>query len=289
MSENLPAVRGDQLKELASSSSTLVRLENDKLQAVAVQRPRDVIKVRDSVFAELEAIPEIAETAWYCLPRGDKKIEGPTVNTARRLAQAWGNCLVEWRIIDLTDDSAEVRGVAIDLQSNYRYQVPLFVSRYQTVKGQMKRLNDDMWNNKIKAAGAKAMRNAIFGVVPEGLVNAYVKRAQEIVSQGVRSTGKPGRPPKSDSSRREKVLREFNQWPQISEEILESLAGGKLAELSDEGARLLWGIRNSLKEGGLTEDQIVRQYAEQLFSDSGDPVDPEIVDDQDSGTIREAD
>jgi hypothetical protein len=259
----------EQIRALHESNAMLVKVENDTMQSLAVARPRDLVSIRKNVESELEVFPEIAETAWYSIPYKDKKnnrtvyVEGPSVHTARRLAQAWGNLTVDCRIVELTNDSCVVQGVAIDMQTNYRYNAPpLRVSRFTRQYGKFVQLDDDRWNLKIASAMAKALRNALFGVVPEGFVMAYVSKAKEIASalQDGKKRG-PGRPKKADKKAR--ILAAFNDWPEIGESHLLILTGlDNLENITKDQAEKLHGVRNALKDGSITVDGVLKSVAE---------------------------
>lgn len=269
--ENSPAANA-----VIERGHMLVRAENDTLSSVAIARPRSVTDVRTRLIAELQALPTMAAGAWYSIPYKTREggvektvnVEGPSVRTARRIAQLWGNCSVESRIIDSGDDFCDVAGVAIDFETNYRYSIPLRVSRYEVQKktGQVYKLSDDRWATKIAAARSKAIRNAIFGVIPEALVEEYVAIAKEIASKP-----KQGRPPKEPLA--DRIRAKFKSWNIPDAVLAKSVGKAMLEDLTErEDAQKLAdlnGLLNALNDGSITVDQLIEQFGD--YPDSETP------------------
>ena len=59
--------------------------------ATAKQHPRNIKRAVDNSIAIVTMDKETAETCTYSLPRGGKKINGPSVHLARIIAQNWQN------------------------------------------------------------------------------------------------------------------------------------------------------------------------------------------------------
>jgi len=83
-------------ESLVAQGAQIMRIENDSMLAVAVQRPRDEQKVITGALKELELVPEEAAKAFYeipyqeTLPDGEKrtvKVSGPSIKAAMALAR----------------------------------------------------------------------------------------------------------------------------------------------------------------------------------------------------------
>lgn len=84
---------------------------------VAKKFPRN----EDESFAGLMKAagrPSFADDAGYSFPRGDKQVEGPSVNLAREAARVWGNISYGLEILRDDEDTRHIRGWAWDMQTN---------------------------------------------------------------------------------------------------------------------------------------------------------------------------
>ena len=83
--------------ELIEKGLTIARIENDSIQAMAIQNKRNEVVVAEGALQELEIFPEYASKAFYSIPyKNDKggttNVEGPSIKSAMALARRWGNC-----------------------------------------------------------------------------------------------------------------------------------------------------------------------------------------------------
>src|SRR5690606_39852560 len=100
MSEQVmvPEVTGDRgsfgaADELVASGATLMRIENETMMSVAVQRPRTEERILKDALKELELVPALAARCYYAIPYKQRKngkeetvwVMGASVNAARNL------------------------------------------------------------------------------------------------------------------------------------------------------------------------------------------------------------
>jgi hypothetical protein len=121
--------------------------------------------------------PEIAEKCVYRLKRGGNTIEGPSVRLAEIILACYGNITAGARIVANDGKAITAEGVCIDAQRNVRITKEVKV-RITDKNG--KQYNDDMQIVAGNAACSKAMRNAIFTVVPTVFVNAVMETAKSV-------------------------------------------------------------------------------------------------------------
>lgn len=121
---------------------------------------------------------ETAATCRYTLPRGGKKLDGPTVHMARIIAQQYGNIRVDARIKQITDKQIISEAVCFDLETNYACKVEV----RRSIVGHNGRFNDDMITVTGNAANAIAFRNAVFNVVPKSITNNVYKAAMNTIT-----------------------------------------------------------------------------------------------------------
>src|SRR5580692_8587501 len=151
---------------LTSNIGAIVRAEIDTQIATAKAYPRSVALFKKKALGLATEDQDTAESCFYAVPRGGKKIEGPSIRLAEIVGYSWGNLNYGSRIIADDGKMVTAQGVCHDLESNVRASVE--INRRVTNK-QGKRYNDDLVILTSNAAAAIALRNAIFKVVPFAL------------------------------------------------------------------------------------------------------------------------
>ncbi len=127
---------------------------------------------------------EVAAEMFYVLPRGGKKIEGPSVRMAEIVQSAWGNCQSGARVVDEGREFVTAQGIFYDLERNVR--VTMEVRRRITDK-ENRRFNQDMIGVTSAAACSIALRNAIFRGIPKGFYNAIYEEARKVARGNLKS------------------------------------------------------------------------------------------------------
>lgn len=188
--ENVPQVEDSpKIANLVSQGLAITKIENENQMQIAVQRPRNIWKVHQSVFDELTLVPEFAAKSFYSIPYkndmgGTTYVEGPSIKAAMGLARQWGNCSNSGRIVEDLPDRVIVEGVFIDYETGFRTLRQVSVARGYWSK-QIKKvvpLREDRLNMAIQAGISKAVRNAILASLPVSLVEKYIKRSKEVAS-----------------------------------------------------------------------------------------------------------
>jgi hypothetical protein len=136
---------------------------------MAAQRiPRD----KDNAILEMKEAcktTELADRAFFRMPRGKENVTGPSVHLARELARCWGN--IQYGVHELRrDDDAkqsEIQAFAWDVQTNSRVTYVFIVPHVRDTKLGPKALADmqGIYENNANA-GARRVREAIFSVLP---------------------------------------------------------------------------------------------------------------------------
>jgi hypothetical protein len=145
----------------------------------ARENPRQLAKFQKTIF-ELAKSPRFAEVASYVLPRGEKKITGPSIRFAEALVQEWGNCQWIAQEVGRSDTHVIVAGIFFDFEKNIvngaTVSRPIIYSQGK-FKGQ--RYSEDMVSTTVAAAGAIAKRNAVLkGGIPQAHWEAAYTQAQ---------------------------------------------------------------------------------------------------------------
>jgi hypothetical protein len=169
---------------IVKDTGVIARAEIDMQITTAKAYPRDIN--RTMAFAEQLATMDeaTAQSCFYCLPRKDKdgtkkEIRGGSIRLAEIMANAWGNLHAATRILENDGRTITAEGVAWDLENNVRIAMQNKISIWFGEKNGNKgyQANADMQTVLSNAASAKALRNAIFKVVPKALVDRILEKA----------------------------------------------------------------------------------------------------------------
>lgn len=264
-----PEVTGpnSQVVELMEQGATVLRIENENLQAMALQRPRRIQDLTHAAIDELKAFPRFAQKAYYSIPYKDRStgvektvmVEGPSIKAANALARHWGNNSSGFRIVGGDEERVTIQGVFIDHETGMRRTAEISVSRKARKRdGTYYFLQPDRLNIAIQAGGSKAVRNAILNALPIGLVDEYFGVAKGIAARG----GRPEpAPTKSEDTaviaeQMEKSLMAFETLGVERAEVADYI--NRHPELSDEEAvsAHLVGLLNALEENQTTVEEV---------------------------------
>lgn len=250
-------------EQLVAQGATLMRIENETMLAVAVQRPRDEAVVIKKAVGELNLAPENAKAAYYSIPYRERqqdgsykvvKVEGPSIKAAMSLARRWGNCTVASRIMNEDETGWDLEGVFVDFETNFRVSRPFRVSKVAKKRGGgTYRLDPQRELMALQAGASKAIRNATLAGLPDYLVAAYNSRAREIVGGKLDQKATP--------ETIAAVMRAFagidvkqEQLERYTKMAIDLWTGSEIADL-----RGLW---NAIQDGQITADEAFAIAAE---------------------------
>jgi hypothetical protein len=150
--------------------------------------PRQMKSVQKNAMAELEAVPGLAQRAYYSIPYkseggGRSMVEGLTIKASSALTRWWGNCGSAGRIAREDNSNYYAFALAIDFENLIpkatEWRVPKF---YKPRGGQgLIPWDDTMMRNQVMAGISKARRNVELLLIPEWLKTMYFERAKELV------------------------------------------------------------------------------------------------------------
>lgn len=155
-----------------------------------VRLAHDVPRDEDRAVAEMERVCTrlgFAEKAFYKLPRSGQSVEGPSVHLARELARIWGN--IDYGVTELRQDDeygqSEIQAYAWDLQTNARSQQTFIVPHKKDVGSSPRKLvkMQEIYENNANN-GAKRVREAIFAVLPQWLVDDAQRMCRDTIARG---------------------------------------------------------------------------------------------------------
>lgn len=177
-SSQLPAVRrgGDGVVNIKAGFASDLASMVGTFAPLGLGRP-DIAEL----LAEAKAIgTRMGTDAYYSFPAGGSKIEGGTIRLAEELSQLWGHLLTGVRIDQIEGGKVWLTGLAGDaltgrMHAEQRvYALPPAPAKFADKADQVQR-----WESmQIGSAGSKALRTAIFRLVPRRLVAEAVEAAK---------------------------------------------------------------------------------------------------------------
>ena len=208
--------------------------------------PRSVVAFKREALTLATEDEETAASCFYCLPRGGKDIEGPSVRLAEIVAHCWGHLRVLTRDIDEAEKVVRAQTVCWDMQTNVA--IGIEAARKITDKNG-RRYGDDMIAMTMAACRSVAFRNGIWKVVPFSFVKDVYEQAK------LASIGKA----LTMEQRREKVLAEWAKMTVKPEELC-AIVGVKAAgDLTADHLVKLKGLWTAIKDGDTSLDAVLAE------------------------------
>jgi hypothetical protein len=241
-----------------NQTTALVRMVGQEQMAIAVQRPRDLAKIKENLFAELQAFPDMAEAAIYIKPIGTKTVNADTrderdvmtfhrdlsVRAAEAMEAHWDNHAMAVEV-QLTEDGAHIVGYIYDFQANVIKRFDSVISRYVTKRGgNVERLSDDRFELKMKAERSKLKRDMILQSVPGALSQAYAQEAKRLVLDKKDGEGKPIPPERQ----LEALVKWFKKTHSVERVNLHEVLGHEPGRDVVDDLMMLLGIANIIRE-----------------------------------------
>jgi len=215
--------------------------------ATAKQYPRSLEKFYRTAEEMIALDQDTAASCMYNRPVGKEAgkmryAEGMSIRLAEIVAASYNNLRVAGLITEMTSRYVKAIGIAHDLEGNYAVKAEVVES---TVKSTGVPFSERMRVVVAKAAQSKAIRDAIFRVVPKSVCKRLSEKAK-IVARGDAKT--------------------FEEW---RKNVIEWIQGLKIkparvwAAIDVEGAadigypqlELLGGLKTAIKDGDITIDE----------------------------------
>ncbi len=168
------------LTPMQMPSTEAVRAQEEVRTAITIARkfPRNEFDSQIAITNSCKRL-SFAESALYVLPRGGKKIVGPSIHMAKMLAQKWGNIQYGVRELNTNEDETEVETYCWDMESNVRISRTMKIRHEMKANKVIKKLIDPAdISMHVGAHSARKLRNCILDTIPEDIVQA----AKDIVT-----------------------------------------------------------------------------------------------------------
>ena len=163
----------DLAANVVEGGGTLQQVKTDYTTAVAVQLPRTLSIIKRRVEEEADLAGAAFFYGWGA---GKNQIEGPSVKMANALVRCYGNCAVDMRPVQETDDAWIFTAVFVDIETGFTLSRQFRQSKKSVVHGKHDEVRKD--DIRFQTGQSKALRNVVLNAVPIGLVDAGMKRAK---------------------------------------------------------------------------------------------------------------
>jgi hypothetical protein len=234
--------------EIAPSAAfAMTKGEIESQLDAAHKYPRSIARfLKDSVSVATVSV-EVAESCLYALPRGKNKdgtvkvVAGPSVRLAEILASSYGNLHIATRVLAAEAKEIVAQGVVWDLEKNLK--VCIETRRKITNKNGF-RFNDDMINVTGEAAASIAYRNAVFRVVPRGLVDSIYATVRETAVGNAKTLG----------TRRASVVMHLQKMGVPIDRIFARVQVAGVEDINLEELEILIGLGTAVRTNSQTID-----------------------------------
>lgn len=231
------AVGGSEAVQIAPGAIEQHTRGEVDVQIVTAQRyKRSVRAFMDDLRTMACMTAPIAQACAYVIPRGGKRIIGPSVRFAEMVAAAYGHLRVASMIVGEDDRFVTVRGSAWDLQRNVAFSCEV---RRRITESNGRKYSDDMVGVTTNAATSIALRNAVLKVVPAALWKTIWEEAGEVAA-------KDG---KSIEESRAIALAVFKKMGVDEKRVFDVLGVKGQEDLDVECLATLRGLTVAIKEG----------------------------------------
>jgi hypothetical protein len=233
----------------AGATESMRRADRGMALEHAVRNPR-VLSVCLRRLTEFVTHNAAAAAACiYSLPRGGKRVTGPSVRFAEMVVAAWGSLDVKTTIVSIGDDAVVISGRAHDLEVNS--VVELDTRRLVQKKRDAVKADEDMKQLAVSSGTSIAYRNAVLRIVPRALLEDALEAARKA------STGKG-----TLTEKRQAAFALFAEMGATGEQVLASIGKAGVADVTLDDLVYLRGLVTSIRTGAITLTDAMRPQEE---------------------------
>lgn len=228
--------------EDVSALAQIVGAEVDMQVSTAKRYPRQLGVVMDKALSMATRSEDIAADCFYVLPRGARKISGPSIRLAEIMVSCWGNLRGEMRTLGADDNHVEGQAMVWDLETNVAIRKE---EKRRITHSDGRRYNDDMIATTGRAAAAIAFREAAFKVIPRVYVDEIYDACRKVAVGNIKTLGQ----------QRTKALDHFHRYGITDDRILAVLERASIEEVTLDDVETLRGIRTAIKDKQIKPDE----------------------------------
>lgn len=156
---------------------------------------------------------------------------------------------IEARVKTVEEKTITSEAIAFDLENNLAIKVEV----KRSIMTKTGRMSDDMITVTGNAANAIALRNAIYGIIPKGVVDTVYDAAKSTIIGNVDDEN-------ALIARRKAVFDEFKNEYNVSEkEVLAAIGKPSISTVTKDDIVVIVGIWQAIKDGDTTVDDAFKR------------------------------
>lgn len=241
-----------------SDFASVSKIELDMQISTAKMYPRNISQSIAKAIQLATRNQEIAESCIYKLPPKrdengvEKEIKGHSIRLAEIMAQCWGNLHAASRVVRNDNKVIVAEAVAWDLESNLKVSSEVAMS-IMTKNG--KTYGTSMQTVISNAACAKAIRNAIFKVIPKSLVDEVESETKKAAIGDTKNL-------QNIQQKVNFLLDRFQTGYGISVEKILGFFNKTKDTLDANDIETMMGIGTALKQGDISKEEAFTVFSE---------------------------
>jgi len=213
----------------------------------AKKYPRNILAVRKAMMDMATIDAETSSNAFYTLRRKNKDgtfktIQGPSVRMSEIAMSCYGNMQAGVRIVGNDGKVITAQGVCFDMEKNIRIIMEIQV-RITYKNGDT--YSQDMQTIAAARAGAIALRNSIFKVIPLAFIKPVYDKCKQIATGDAKSLG----------DRIEACVQAFAKMSVSEDQVLKYLGHESRTQVTLDDIELLLGTHSAIKNDETTIDE----------------------------------
>lgn len=251
--------QGNQNSVMSQASSSREMEEVKGQIFMARQFPRNVFQSEQRILDACKRT-SLAQTAIYSYPRGNTRVEGPSIRLAEVLAQNWGNMSFGIKELEQREGESTAMAYAWDLETNVREEKVFTVKHSRMARGKLNKLKDprDIYE-MVANQGARRLRACILGIIPGDIA----EKAEQECKKTMAGANKE---PLKD--RVNNALKAFMEQYRVTQEMVEAKFGYNAESFTEYDYLELIKIFTALKDGmSKVEDEFPKEVKKK--DDSG--------------------
>lgn len=228
---------------------SITRAEVDIQIETAKNHPRSLEQFKKRAMDMVSLDEETAASCIYHLtrkdrnaPNGVKVIEGESIRMAEIVASTYGNLRSAVHIAGHTPTRVTVRAVCHDLETNNLIAVE---KQARTAYKDGSPYNEDMAIMTTNATISKALRDAIFRVVPKALLKPITDKARQVALGNASTLAK----------HRDNMTKWIEYWKIDPARVWAVLGVKGLADVGMDQVKIFVGLRTAIKDAEQTVDE----------------------------------
>ena len=214
--------------------------------STAKQYPRSISTFLNNCIGAATIDRETAESLFYSVPvgkdgNGQKFVKGPSIRLAELVAAFYKNLRYQTDIIGQDGKGVTARAIVFDLENNTARSI----THTESIIDKYGKPYSDRQQERIKdVAQSKALRKALFTVVPMALVKPIILAAERVIAGDA----------KGIEERRKNLVAWLDSLKIDKKRVWNAMGVAGAADLTPEHIIELGGIYNAIKNGDTTVD-----------------------------------